>query len=130
VPELGLVPDGAYWVDEITPRRRVATPDGDAEVDLVSHACPSWASRDVVVTPDAGLTPVPWIGQGASVASERPTDGARRITGSLRNVASVLIDVDRACVGAARVVLDIEVDGPTVVRFSDGRPSVALRPLP
>ncbi len=103
-------------------------PAGDAVVDLVSHACPAPVARDVAVTPDAGLTPTPWLGQAATIAREHPTDGTARLTGSLTNVDSVLVEVDDACFGAGPVALDVTVDGPTEVRFSDGRPSVLLEP--
>lgn len=130
VPELGLVPDGAYWVDGIVPRNRATTPDGDAVVSLLSHACPSGGDRTMAVTRDLGLTPLPWIGQRGVIASEvpDPNRGNPLVTGSLLNVAEVEIDVDEACIGDRPVVFDVEVDGPTVVRFSDGRPAVVVEP--
>jgi hypothetical protein len=41
-------------------------------------------------------------------------------------VASLTIDVDAACLGPRPVALEVTVDGPTELRFSDGRPSVTL----
>ena len=127
VPKLDLVPDGAYWIDEMRPRHDEHTPDGDMQADLISHACPADSEPTVETRRDAGTDPVPWIGEeGARTGTETLEPGAR-ITGTLTNVASLLIDVEGACLQpGAPIALDIKTDGPTTVRFSDGRPPEAI----
>ena len=127
-PELDLVPDGAYWVDRLTPRNGATTPDGDMVVDLVSHACTTGHAQQVDVRQDAGVDPVPWVGQVGVAVADAPVAPGARISGSLTNIASVHIDVTGACLGAGEPIdLAIAVDGPTTVTFSDGRPSVVLQ---
>jgi dienelactone hydrolase len=129
VPELDLVPDGAYWVDELRPRNASPKPEGDMVADLTSHACPSGHQQEVAIKRDAGTDPVPWIGQEGVVTGHRTSEPGNRISGTLTNVDTVLIDLDQACLAAgAAVDLDIRTDGPTLIRFSDGRPPVHLGP--
>ncbi len=59
VPELDLVPDGAYWLDELRPRNDSPTPEGDMVADLTSHACPEGHRQEVTIRRDAGTDPVP-----------------------------------------------------------------------
>jgi len=128
VPELDLVPDGAYWLDELRPRNGSPTPEGDMVADLTSHACPEGHRQDVTVRRDARTDPVPWIGQeGVASGAVTPAGPGARISGTLTNVASLLIDLDKACLApGAALDLDIRTDGPTVVRFSDHRPATLL----
>ena len=52
-----------------------------------------------------------------SVTLER----APRLTGSLRNVASLRIDAGATCLRAKSFSYDISTDGPTRIALSDGR---------
>lgn len=127
--ELDLVPDGAYWVDELTPRNDVTTPAGDMVVDLTSHACDSGFDETVELHRDAGTEPVPWVGQEGVATGTLPPEPGARISGELVNVESVLLSVEGACFEAGEPFeLDVAVDGPTLVRFDDGRPDVVLQP--
>lgn len=127
--ELDLVPDGAYWVDELTPRNDATTPDGDMVVDLTSHACDSGFAETVEVRRDAGTDPVPWVGQEGVATGTMPPEPGPRISGELTNVESVLLSVEGACFEAGEPIeLEVVVDGPTRVRFDDGRPEVVLEP--
>ena len=98
-------------------------------VDLVSHACPP-SERPAVLTYGAGPDPVPWVSQSAvpygPVPRARPS---ARISGTISNVRDLEIEVRRACLApGTRLRMDVSVDGPTLVRFSDGRPPVRLTP--
>ena len=122
VPRLDLVPDGAYWVDDITFRDPATTPAGDAVVDLTSHACPDGRERTIDVSPTAGPDPVPWVGQ-VGVLTDAPASFTpeAKITGTLTNVASLTIDRSDACIGAGVPVdlAGITSDGTTEITVVD-----------
>lgn len=127
-PELALVPDGAYWVDEIRPRNSSSKPEGDMVVDLTSYMCTSGRAATTMQR-DAGVDPVPWAGQEAVTTDGVPFRPGDRISGTLTNIASLVIDVRAACLSPSRPIdLDVQTDGPTLVRFSDGRRPVHLPP--
>lgn len=122
MPMVDLAPDGAYWVDRIRPRDDARTPAGDALVDLTSHACPSGGAQPTTVRRDAGTDPLPWAGSeavpvGSSVVSPEPV-----LSGSLRNVATLTIDLEGACFAPGqRIDVRVTTDGPTAISLSDGR---------
>ena len=105
-PEFGIVPDGAYWVDDIVPLDTSATPAGDAVVDLLSHACSTGAEDTLELSQDAGIDPVPWIGQLGELTTPAQLSGQPAITGTLTNVASLTIDRSDACI-APGVTVDL-----------------------
>jgi dienelactone hydrolase len=124
----GLRQDRAYWVRDIRP----ATPSrdrlGDVSIDLVSHRCARGADYRSDVSYGAGPDPLPWISQQGTPAQLAPFEQADRISGTVTNAASFTIDVKGACMDGDLIALDIVVDGPTLVRFTDGRPEEILRP--
>jgi acetyl esterase/lipase len=128
VPRLDLLPDGAYWVDGIAPRDTSTTPQGDAVVDLTSHACATGNEKTLEITRDAGTDPVPWIGQQGVLTGEVPTVPGNAISGTLTNVSSLTIKVAEACLRPGRGVdvSGIVTDGPTTITFDDGRPAVHI----
>jgi hypothetical protein len=119
-PELGLRPDGAYWVDDITFQNAVGTPAGDAVVDLTSHRCTAGAESEQVVSRDAGIDPVPWVGQEGALINPAPLSGEAQITGTLTNVGSLTIDRSDACIPAGETVdvSGVELNG-AVITFVD-----------
>ncbi len=122
-----LLPDGAYWVDDIRPRNQATTPAGDAVVDLMSDACSAATEKTTTIQYSAGVDPTPWIGQHAVVTGTAPRTPGIRISGTLTNVGEVKLDTAAACIPAGKPIrFDIAVDGPTVVRFADGRPALRL----
>lgn len=126
-PKFGIVPDGAYWVDELTPRSASTTPSGDMVVDLTSHACRSGFEVRTTEVAQSGADPVPWVGTGRDPVRPVPVVRGARLSGELTNVKSILIDVAGACLApGAPIALDVRTDGATVMRFSDGRPPVKL----
>ena len=126
--KIGLRQDAAYWVRDIRP----ATPSrerlGDVTVDLISHRCAPKAVYGIDVTNDAGSDPVPWISQRGTPRKLSAIKQGDVISGAIRNAKSLTIDVEGACMDGRRITFDVAVDGPTVVRFSDGRPEEILRP--
>jgi dienelactone hydrolase len=126
--KIGIRQDAAYWVRDIRP----ATPSrerlGDVTVDLISHRCGPKAVYGIDVTNDAGSDPVPWIAQRGTPRKLSAIKQGDVISGAIRNAKSLTIDVEGACMDGRRIAFDVAVDGPTVVRFSDGRPEEILRP--
>ena len=114
-PQYGIRHDRAYWVSQIRTRG-----EGAGTVDLATHGCGGAAP---VVTEDhgAGVDPVPWLSISQSVSVQRHVAEGPALTGSLTNVRSVLVDVRSACLQGRPVLLDLRTDGPTRLRFSDGR---------
>jgi acetyl esterase/lipase len=129
MPKVDLMPDGVYWVHGMRPRGGEAgTPAGDMVVDLTSEACRSTEQRTTLEY-GAGVDPVPWVSQEAVPIGPVGHKRGTRITGSITNVRELTIDAHGACFRRdARIRWDVAVDGPTVVRFTDGRPSITIRP--
>jgi dienelactone hydrolase len=124
----GLQQDSAYWVRELRPAKPSRDRLGDVTVDLVSHRCAPHATYGIDVTTEAGPDPLPWIAQRGAPRKGAPIEQSDRISGVVHNAGSFVIDVAGACMGKGRIEFDIAVDGPTTVRFSDGRPEEILRP--
>ena len=118
---LGLVHDRAYWVSGIA-----AADEGDAVVDLTSHACDPRSERSTTLTNGAGPAPVPWVSQEAVDAGPVAITSGARITGTLTNVASLTLDVTSPCF--AGDLSGVRTDVATLVRFTDGRQPVTLTP--
>lgn len=113
-PAFGIRHDAAYWVSQIRPRT-----EQYADTDLTSAGCgqPVVASTSV---PGAGPDPVPYVQLGRDVTVTRGP-AAARLTGTLVNVASLRVDVDRTCLAGKPVEFALTTDGPAVVALSDGR---------
>lgn len=127
-PKIGLQQDSAYWVRDLRPAKPSRDRLGDVSVDLISHRCPPHVLYGADISYGAGPDPVPWIAQQGT---PRRLAGIRQgdvITGVVRNASSLTIDPKGACMGSGRIKLDVAVDGPTVVHFTDGRPDEILRP--
>lgn len=118
-PDIELVPDGAYWVDDLRPIDGWSTPAGDMVVDLVSGACEQpWSMT--TPTRGAGIEPVPWVSTGAEPGTSVHATPGRVIRGTLTNVASITIDRSDACFAPGEpVALDIETDPRTVITIRD-----------
>jgi dienelactone hydrolase len=115
-PEYGLVHDHAYWVSQL----RTAGA-GAGQVDLTSQGCGGSLPLTQPTTGE-GTDPVPWVAQGAAVTGSTPLLQAKRLTGTLTNVASANVDVDATCLRNGGISYDITTDAPpTTIRFSDGR---------
>lgn len=114
LPELGIVPDAAYWLSAIVPAG-----EGYADVDGFSGC----AGTDPVTTvePGAGPSPVPWESNEVVVAPGTPRAAANRIELTLANVSSLTVDVDGACIDEGEVAYHVVTDGPATVALSDGR---------
>jgi dienelactone hydrolase len=114
-PEYGLVHDHAYWVS----RLRTAGA-GAGQADLTSQGCGGSLPLTQPTTGE-GTDPVPWVSQGAAVTGSTPLLQAKRLTGTLTNVASANVDADATCLRNGGISYDITTDAPTTIRFSDGR---------
>jgi len=124
----GIAPDGAYWVQDLEARGEGFTPKNDIAVELTSHRCGPHEEYTSDLTFNAGIAPLPWISQEGNRRWHGYIEQADRISGSVTNAKSLTIDVAAACMGPGPIDLDIAVDGPTVVHFSDGRPDQLLLP--
>jgi poly(3-hydroxybutyrate) depolymerase len=119
-PELDLVPDGAYWVDDLRPIDDSLTPEGDMVVDLMSGRCATRAGLETEQVHDAGAAPVPWVGIARVPTSIVPPASGNTITGTLTNVASITIDRSDACFAPGEeILLDIDTDDRTVITIRD-----------
>ncbi len=113
-PQLGLVPDHAYWVSDIVPAA-----DGYADVDAVSLGC---GDDEPITTdvPSTGTDPVPWVANEVKVVGTNHRAAADRIELHLSNISSLTIDSARACLTPGADV-DVVSNVPVTVRFTDGR---------
>ena len=116
-PKLGIVHDRAYWVSRIRGRKTGTTFE---DVDLTTSAC---GGTTPVLKPisGSGSDPVPWTSDGHAVASQAPIVKAAKLSGTLKNVASLRIDAARACLKGAGFAYDLTTDGPVRLVLSDGR---------
>jgi pimeloyl-ACP methyl ester carboxylesterase len=124
-PEYGIRHDGAYWVSGIVGRAVDDVLDEPADyvdVDVTSFGCGQ--PQPVFETGEengAGPAPLTWNRQFRIVTGETPAPAQNRIEAALRNVASLTVDVTRACLGPGAIAYKVETDGPVQIRFSDGR---------
>jgi hypothetical protein len=113
-PDLGLVPDHAYWVSDIVPAA-----DGYADVDARSLGC--GADEPVMgTTSGTGTDPVPWVSQTVAPVGTTHLAPANTLELTVHNVASLHIDLARACLTPDAAV-QITADQPVTVSLSDGR---------
>jgi len=114
-PDYGLAHDQAYWVSQMA-----TTGTGAGEVDLTTEGC-GGSIPVTQATSGAGTDPVPWVSQGAAVTGFTPLLQQDRLAGTLTNISDLLVDVDATCLDHGSIRYDITTDGPTTVRFTDGR---------
>jgi hypothetical protein len=114
-PDLGLVPDRAYWVSAIVP----AT-DGTATVDAVTLGCNGADEPNTSDVPSAGPDPVPWESNEVHVTGFTHRAAANRLELTLKNVASLHVDLSRACLTTAALDVHVTTDQPTTITFSNG----------
>jgi dienelactone hydrolase len=126
--KIGLQQDSAYWVRDLRPASPSSDRLGDISVDLISHRCAPRATYGIDAAYEAGPDPLPWVSQRGTPRKLGSIPQGDVISGSIHNVKSLTIDAKGACLGTGRIELDIAVDAPTLVRFSDGRPEEILRP--
>jgi len=119
LPDLGLVPDHAYWVWSVDP----AGP-GYADVEARTLGCggaePAYEVREGV----GPLDPPPLlasVSQEVAEVGRVPVPVAPRVEVSTRNVASLAVDAGGACLGPGPVDYVVRSDGPLVLRLTDGR---------
>ena len=112
-PEYGIKHDRAYWVSRV-----VAAGEGYADVELVNGGCggavPARAKAN-----DAGTDPVAWVSNELNPSGTTPAPPG--LTGSLTNVASLVVDAGRTCLAGQDVPFDVTTSGPATVQLSDGR---------
>jgi dienelactone hydrolase len=116
-PKHGIVHDRAYWVSQIRGRKTGTTFE---DVDLTTSAC-GGTTPVLKTTSGNGSDPVPWTSDGHAVASQAPIVKVAKLSGTLKNVASVRIDAARTCLEGAAFAYDVTTDGPVRLTFSDGR---------
>jgi pimeloyl-ACP methyl ester carboxylesterase len=116
-PKLGIVHDRAYWVSRIRGRQTGTTYE---DVDLTTSAC-GGSTPVLKTTSGEGSDPVPWTSDGHAVAARTPIVKAAKLSGTLKNVASLRIDATRTCLNGGAFVYDVTTDGPVNLTFSDGR---------
>ena len=121
--DAGVRHDRAYWVSQI---RGVDTTDDPLtadqayiDVDLLSEGC-GGEIPTVALTPGAGPDPVPWISDSNVETGTRVIPAAARLSGSLANVRSLVVDLEATCLTGA-FEYAITADRPGVLRFTDGR---------
>ncbi|MEY2434827.1 MAG: hypothetical protein QOC92_4552 [Acidimicrobiaceae bacterium] len=114
-PDLGLVPDRAYWVSAIVP----AAP-GYATVDAVSLGCNGADEPNTADVPGAGIDPVPWESNEVQVTGFTHRNAANRLELTLTNVSSLHVDLERACLTDANLDVHVTGDQPVTITFSNG----------
>lgn len=115
-PEYGIRHDRAYWVSEVTGRG-----EGYVDVDVTSAGCGS-SSPVLKRGNGAGVGPAAfaWVSTKQEVAEGTPIARTGTLTGTLTNLRSATVDVTASCLSGP-VTYDLTTDGPTTLRFSDGR---------
>ncbi|MEY2423738.1 MAG: hypothetical protein QOI95_3805 [Acidimicrobiaceae bacterium] len=115
-PDLGLVPDRAYWVSAIVPAA-----DGAATVDAVSLGCNGVDEPTTADVPGAGPDPVPWESNEVHVTGFTHRAAANRLELTLTNVSSLHIDLARACLTDPTLDVSVATDQATSITFSNGQ---------
>lgn len=116
-PQYGITHDRAYWLSAL----RVRGGDKDyGTVDLTSAGC-GGALPLVQRSNGAGDDPIPWVSDDQHVAGHADLVAQPKLSGTLTRVASARIDAKRTCLRGKPVTYDITSDGPSTLRFSDGR---------
>lgn len=116
-PQYGLSHDRAYWVEAIRAREA-----GTADIDLHSAGC--GLDAPVTETGDRyghGPGHLLWRRSFRHVVGTRPEAAEPRLRGSLRNVATLRLDSDAACLHGQAIDYEISTDGPTSITIRDGR---------
>src|SRR5205814_9365356 len=90
------------------------------DVDLTTAAC-GGTTPVLTKTSGAGSDPVPWSSDGHAVASRAPIVKTAKLSGTLKNVASLRIDAARTCLKGGGFAYDLTTDGPVRLTLSDGR---------
>lgn len=112
--DVGLVPDSAYWVSSIVPAA-----DGYADVDAISLGCGGNAEPVTTEVSGSGPDPVPWQSNEVRVTGVEHRAEADRLELVLRNVASLHIDLERACLSPDADIA-VTSDQPVTVSLSTG----------
>lgn len=113
-PEYEIYPNRAYWLSEIKGREAL-----DIVLDLESHACSNTQNR-YMSQQGQGNRPVPYVHFSRHLQVEDSAALVKQISGSLQNVKEVTIDVSSSCLTEGSTY-EIQSDGPTRLKFSDGR---------
>lgn len=111
----GIRHDAAYWVSAIRARQ-----PGVANVDLTNQAC-GGSVPEYITGQMTGLEPVPWTADYRRTVGAQPFAPQPKLSGALTNVASLTIDTRQTCLDHRAVLVTIDTDGPTTIRFTDGR---------
>jgi pimeloyl-ACP methyl ester carboxylesterase len=114
-PRYGIRHDSAYWVSRIR-----SADKGYSDVDLTTSGC-GGALPVREAGNDAGPQPVPWVSQSLRTTGSQPLSRKNKISGTLSNVASLVIDSKAACLSPANLTYDVKSDGPVKITFTDGR---------
>jgi len=116
-PKYELRHDHAYWISKLRTR---GGPKDYGTVDLTSAGCGGSVPK-VARSSGAGPDPVPWTSDDQRIVSLTKLKREPKLTGTLRGVSSVRIDVKRTCLAGKAIAYSIRSDGPATIRFSDGR---------
>jgi hypothetical protein len=109
-PAHGIRHDRAYWVSGIRGRD-----DGDIDTDLTTYGCGGEVPT-LSAGSGAGPSLVPWVSTSKDIIGHTALPGEQRLQGALTNVASLLLDVDAACLRAS-FRYEITGDGPATIRL-------------
>jgi len=110
--DLGLVHDGAYWVDDITPREDAAS----GLVDAISHG-DGYTPRLTEDYRGVGRDPDPNLQRGTRVLDQTVREpGTNELDVTLEGVETATVHVEAADLNPGRaVVLTVESDGPATL---------------
>jgi hypothetical protein len=117
--DLGLVHDHAYWVSGV----RLASKDGTLPTALVDGLSHAFGLGDPPVseqTQTPGHGPLPFVAFERTWGDAPPIAVENRLTLALTNVGEVTIDLARARLHLAGLVLDVTTTTPVTVHLVDG----------
>lgn len=120
--EYGIAHDRAYWVSNIQNRvvgkSQLNKVYGD--VDILNRAC----GGSVAVSEkrnNTGTGPLPWFSLERVQLGQQAVMADKSIEGTLKNIASLTLDVEKTCLKGVPVKYTLSTDGPANVLLSDGR---------
>jgi len=114
-PDLDLVPDGAYWISAIVPAGA-----GMATVDALTLGCNGADEPGTSDAASAGTDPVPWEANTVAVTGTNHRAAANRLELTLTNVASLHVDLERACLTPDNLDVHVAGDQAVTITFSNG----------
>lgn len=119
---LNIRHDKAYWISGIQNRQfgKSHLDQVYGDIDLTNYGCGGSIVKGQNAN-NSGLDPLPWTSFERNAVGTSPVSKSNRIEGELKNILTLMIDVEQTCNAGQTIQYSIRTDGPATLQFSDGR---------